>query len=211
MRTLHAALLLSLVLPAEAARLKVELMVSPGQVVLRRNCPDAFGANPAMPLGAVGAASVNPYQEQRYPGSVMVSVSGGVPPYRYDWHGLMADGSVCSVMPGTVRVTVSDATGRSVTRTAHVGAQQRVLPAPCGEVPLVTEPSVNLKHATGSNYFGSAKPVLRRKPQPVRTQPSSIERGTSSGSKPGQVRSTPGGGGVKREAPKVVPAERLQR
>jgi hypothetical protein len=68
-----------------------------------------------------------------------VAVSGGVPPYRYDWHGLMADASVCSVMPGMVRVTVTDAEGNAVTRSAHVGSVTRTIPPPCGTQPLIEE------------------------------------------------------------------------
>lgn len=205
MRTLLAPVFLCVLIPAEAARLKVELIVSPGQVVLRRNCSDAFAANPAMPLGEEGGASVSPFTERVYPGSVMVSASGGVPPYRYDWHGRMADGSVCSAMPGQVRVTVMDAMGRSVMRSVHVGETRSVLPAPCGEVPLVTDPAVK-RTGTGKNYFGSANAVHRIRPSmnypalaPV-NGPSVV-----------RVRSTPVGDGLKREVPKVLPATRTTR
>jgi hypothetical protein len=69
---------------------------------------------------------------------------------------MKADASACSVMPGVVRVTVSDAAGNSVTRTAHVGSRRTVLPSPCGEVPLV-DPSQPQPTASGRNYYGSAK------------------------------------------------------
>jgi hypothetical protein len=201
MRTLLTPLFLCALIPAEAARLQVGVTVSDAQVVLRRTCPDAFDPNPTMPLGANGAASVSPYTERVYPGSVMVLVRGGVPPYRYDWHGLMADGSVCSAMPGRVRVTVSDATGRAVTRVVNVRERRTVLPAPCGEVPLVTDPAVK-RTGTGKNYFGSAKPVHRTKPSVIApvTGPSVV-----------RVRSTPVGEGLKREVPKVLPATRTTR
>ncbi|MBL8001279.1 MAG: SprB repeat-containing protein [Flavobacteriales bacterium] len=132
MRTLFIPLFLSVMLPADAARLKVHLIVTPGVVVNEGQCPAMNGANPTAALTGTNDYSFVEYVVKHYPGSVAVAVSGGVPPYRYDWHGLMADASVCSVMPGIVRVTVTDAEGNSVTRRAQVGSTTRTIPPPCG-------------------------------------------------------------------------------
>jgi hypothetical protein len=160
MRTLPVILLALFSLQAQAKRLSVRLMVSPGRVVVQYLCPDMVGANTSSALLPAGTNSFISPVERSFPGSVSVSVSGGVPPYRYDWHGMMADASTCSAMPGMVRVTVSDAAGNSVTRTAHVGAVRTVLPSPCGPVPTVDIAQVK-RSASGDIYFGSAKPRYR--------------------------------------------------
>lgn len=139
MRTLFIPLFLSVMLPADAARLKVHLIVSPGAVIHEGQCPAMNGANPSAALTGTNTNSFVEYVVKRYPGSASAAVSGGVPPYRYDWHGLMADASVCSVMPGMVRVTVTDAEGNSVTRSAHVGSTTRTIPPPCGTQPLIEQ------------------------------------------------------------------------
>jgi hypothetical protein len=137
MRTLFIPLFLSVMVPADAARLKVHLDVRPGYVIHEGQCPAMNGANPSAALTGTNSNSFVEYVVKRYPGSASAAVSGGVPPYRYDWHGLMADASVCSVMPGMVRLTVTDAEGNSVTRSAHVSSVTRTIPPPCGTQPLI--------------------------------------------------------------------------
>ena len=158
--TMRTLLLLPLVLcslTAQAKRLNVRLMMSPGRVVIQYLCPDMVGANTNSALLPAGANSIISPVESSFPGSVSVSVSGGVPPYRYDWHGMMADASTCSAMPGVVRVTVSDAAGNTVTKIAHVSVERMVLPSPCGDSPFV-DPSQAKRTGSGDLYHGSAKP-----------------------------------------------------
>lgn len=154
MRTLLLVPVVLCSLHTQAKRLNARLMTSPGRVVVQQLCPDATGANTNSALTSTGTASFISHVEKHFPGTVSVSVSGGVPPYRYDWHGMMADASTCSAMPGMVRVTISDAAGNSVTRTAHVGAVRSLLPAPC-TVPLIDPAQV--KRTVKGNYYGSAK------------------------------------------------------
>jgi len=161
--TMRNLLLIPLVLcslTAQAKRLNVRLMMSPGRVVVHYLCPDMVGANTNSALLPAGANSFDSPVERSFPGSVSVSVSGGVPPYRYDWHGMMADASTCSAIPGMVRVTVSDAEGNTVTKIAHVSVVRTVLPSPCGMVPLVDIAQFK-RSASGDIYFGSAKPRYR--------------------------------------------------
>ncbi len=147
-------------LHAQAERLKVKLLVSPGRVIFQQLCADMVGTNAGSALTSTGANSFNTHVEKHFPGSVSVSVSGGVPPYRYDWHGLMADASTCSALPGVVRITVSDAEGNSVSRTALVSATITTLPSPCGTVPLL-DPDRLKCNGSGDLYFGSAKARYR--------------------------------------------------
>ena len=166
MRTLLIAAVCALALPAQASRLKVQVRVAHGTQVLQRICvqPNASGGTASLNRGAYTSSVTHVTTD--FPGAVSVHVSGGVPPYRYDWHGQMGDASTCSAMAGIMRVTVSDAEGNSVTRTAHIGTVRRFLPAPCDNAPLSDPPQVPLK-ATGMNYFGSAKPVKRSAGTPM--------------------------------------------
>jgi hypothetical protein len=157
MRTLLLVPVVLCSLHTQAKRLNVRLLVSPGRVVVQQLCPDAVGVNTSSALVPAGLSSFNSYVETSFPGSVSAAVSGGVPPYRYDWHGMMADASTCSAMPGMVRVTVSDAEGNTVTKIAHVSVVRTVLPSPCGTVPLVDIAQLK-RSASGDIYFGSAKP-----------------------------------------------------
>ncbi len=203
---MHRLLTFSFVLlcsAADAGKLHVQLMVTPGVMVRQAQCPDRSGANPSAALTGTNTYSYAPISEKQYPGTVMVSVNGGVPPYRYDWHGLMADASVCSVLPGMVRVTVTDAEGSSVTRSAHVGSRSRTLPSPCGNTPL-TEQNGNLtttrvRSRDGSS--GGSRRTMGTRGVAVQDHRNDLQR----------VPRGPAGGGRPRFTPVAVPADKVRR
>ncbi len=130
-----------LVLSAQAAKLRVELIVNPGVMMVQRVCiePDASGPTAAMNKG--NYTTTVTHEQSFCPGLVSVDVVGGRPPYRYDWHGRMANGGTCSSLPGLVEVTVTDAAGSSVTRVAKIGYTVRIVPAPCDNAPLDVTPN----------------------------------------------------------------------
>ncbi len=129
MRALLIASVCILAQPLQASRLKVSVITDPGKVVMVHQCVGYGDA----PLAAEGGSDMLAMKELRFPGSVEVAVEGGTPPYRYDWHGMPeATCSAVSAMPGMVRVTISDAEGRHVTRSVYVGQVSKTLATTCG-------------------------------------------------------------------------------
>lgn len=76
------------------------------------------------------------------PGSILLVVSGGMPPYSINWHTAVASsGTRVIVWPGMHRVTVIDAVGERVTRSIHVGQTSRTIHPECPPCPEV-EPNI---------------------------------------------------------------------
>lgn len=176
-RTISLAMF-GLVLSAQAAKLNVEVIVDPGVVLVQRICigPDASGATAALNKG--NYTTTVSHEVRSYPGCVSLDVMGGLPPYRYDWHGRGANSSACSAMPGRLKVTVTDAAGNSVTRTAKIGAVTRVVPAPCDNAPLDVAPAtVILRPKAISSMTSSAATGRQGVPQDTRSEVRRIARG----------------------------------
>ncbi len=92
----------------------------------------------AAPTIQVGSAS--PATCGQANGSVMVNVSGGTPPYDFDWSGLSANGPQANNVPGgTYTLEVTDDNGCSATTTVNV-------PTTGGQAPIA-----NFSHTVNGN------------------------------------------------------------
>ena len=68
-------------------------------------------------------------------GSISVTVTGGMPPFNYQWSIPTSVPEITGLSPGTYTVTVTDASGSTATASAAIGE-----PAPLGVEPTVTAP-----------------------------------------------------------------------
>lgn len=145
------------------------------------------------------------------PGSILLVVSGGTPPYSINWHTAVASsGTRVIVRPGMHRVTVIDAVGERVTRSIHVGQTSRTVRTECPPCPEVEPRVVAGAKPVVAKSAKASKPQFKRR---VLTEHPEVKRSNVGNGDAGRRRAraterTGGGGGDQHRPLRTAPQRR---
>ncbi|MCI4669941.1 MAG: choice-of-anchor L domain-containing protein [Bacteroidia bacterium] len=136
-------------------------------------CKQAINIQIPSPLSVDGFASGNTTAES-CKGKINLKVSGGVPPYSYEWSNGKNERDLSNLCPGEYTVTVSDAAncqmastfkleGKKITKTDSTVKQieTRGLPTPSAKTPIKNGELIEFLDKNGTLIFGQNETAVK--------------------------------------------------